>query len=51
MTVMERIKAELEAHPVVLFMKGMPELPMCGYSQRAVAALREIGRASCRERV
>lgn len=43
MTVMERIKAELEAHPVVLFMKGTPELPMCGYSQRAVAALRAAG--------
>lgn len=43
MTVMERIKAELEAHPVVLFMKGTPEVPMCGYSQRAVAALRAAG--------
>ncbi|MBS3958326.1 MAG: Grx4 family monothiol glutaredoxin [Xanthomonadaceae bacterium] len=43
MAVMERIKAELAAQPVVLFMKGTPEWPMCGYSQRAVAALRDAG--------
>ena len=39
----ERIRVEIAAHPVVLFMKGTPELPMCGYSQRAVAALRSAG--------
>ena len=43
MTVKDRIKALLEAHPVVLFMKGTPELPMCGFSQRAVDALRTAG--------
>lgn len=43
MAAMERIKAELEAHPVVLFMKGTPEMPMCGYSKRAVDALRAAG--------
>jgi monothiol glutaredoxin len=43
MAVMDRIKAQLEAHPVVLFMKGTPDVPMCGYSQRAVAALRAAG--------
>lgn len=43
MAAMERIKAELEAHPVVLFMKGTPEVPMCGYSKRAVEALRVAG--------
>lgn len=42
---MERIKAELDARPVVLFMKGTPELPMCGHSERAVAALRAAGAA------
>jgi monothiol glutaredoxin len=45
MAAMERIKAELEAHPVVLFMKGTPEVPMCGYSKRAVDALRSAGAA------
>ena len=43
MVVMERIKAELANGPVVLFMKGTPELPMCGYSQRAVEALHRAG--------
>jgi len=43
MAVMERIKAELASRPVVLFMKGTPELPMCGHSQRAVEALRKAG--------
>ena len=43
MAAMERIKAELEAHPVVLFIKGTPEVPMCGYSKRAVDALRAAG--------
>jgi monothiol glutaredoxin len=43
MAVMERIRAVLEAHPVVLYMKGTPEVPMCGYSKRAVDALRAAG--------
>ena len=43
MPVMERIQAELERHPLVLFMKGTPDYPMCGYSSRAVQALRAAG--------
>ena len=43
MAAMERIKAQLEAHPIVLFMKGTPEVPMCGSSKRAVDALRAAG--------
>jgi len=43
MSVMERIQAEVEAHPVVLFMKGTPEFPMCGFSSRAVQALQAAG--------
>ena len=39
MAVMERIQAEVEGHPIVLFMKGTPEYPMCGFSARAVQAL------------
>jgi len=40
MNVMDRIKAEVEGHPVVLFMKGTPQFPMCGFSSRAVQALK-----------
>ena len=43
MAVMERIQAEVEGHPIVLFMKGTPEYPMCGYSARAVQALLDAG--------
>ncbi|KAF1718418.1 monothiol glutaredoxin, Grx4 family [Pseudoxanthomonas yeongjuensis] len=39
MLVMERIQAEVDTHPVVLFMKGTPQFPMCGFSSRAVQAL------------
>ena len=45
MPVMERIQAELERHPLVLFMKGTPDYPMCGFSSRAVQALRAAGAA------
>jgi monothiol glutaredoxin len=43
MPVMDRIKAEVDDHPVVLFMKGTPQFPMCGFSSRAVLALKEAG--------
>ena len=43
MNVMERIQAEIDRHPVVLFMKGTPQFPMCGFSSRSVQALREAG--------
>ncbi|MCD9030697.1 Grx4 family monothiol glutaredoxin [Luteimonas sp. Y-2-2-4F] len=43
MAVMQRIQAEVEAHPIVLFMKGTPEYPMCGFSSRAVETLRAAG--------
>ncbi len=43
MDVVERIKAQLSAAPVVLFMKGTPDFPQCGFSAQAVAALRACG--------
>ena len=38
-----RIDAEIKSHPVVLFMKGNKLFPMCGFSARAVAVLKEYG--------
>jgi len=38
-----RIDALLAAHPAVLFMKGSPQMPQCGFSAKAVAALDAIG--------
>ena len=43
MAVMQRIRDEVEQHPIVLFMKGTPQFPMCGFSNRAAQALREAG--------
>ena len=41
--VIERIRTEVEGHPVVLFMKGTPQFPMCGFSSRASEALKKAG--------
>ena len=42
MEVVERIKQHLGTAPVVLFMKGTPDFPQCGFSAQTVAALRQI---------
>ena len=39
----EQIQAAIESHPVVLFMKGTPQFPMCGFSSRTVQALKQAG--------
>lgn len=39
----ERIKGIVESAPIVLFMKGTPQFPMCGFSSRTVQALKEAG--------
>jgi monothiol glutaredoxin len=36
----ERIEGHLSTAPIVLFMKGTPDFPQCGFSARVVAALR-----------
>jgi monothiol glutaredoxin len=41
--VRQRIQSLLESHPVVLFMKGTPQAPQCGFSARTVQALAAIG--------
>ncbi len=42
MTTRERIEQLLRDNGVVLFMKGTPESPQCGFSARASAILSEI---------
>jgi monothiol glutaredoxin len=39
----ERIQDLIQTEPVVLFMKGTPDLVMCGNSDRALSALRQAG--------
>lgn len=38
-----RIESLLQSDPVVLFMKGEPESPQCGFSARAVSILQALG--------
>jgi monothiol glutaredoxin len=38
-----RIQSEVEANPVVLFMKGTPVFPQCGFSAQVVQVLSLLG--------
>jgi monothiol glutaredoxin len=38
----EAISEAIAEHKVILFMKGTPEAPACGFSARTVAALQEL---------
>jgi monothiol glutaredoxin len=38
----EAITEAITEHKVILFMKGTPEVPACGFSARTVAALQEL---------
>ncbi|MDH3326528.1 MAG: Grx4 family monothiol glutaredoxin [Gammaproteobacteria bacterium] len=40
---LNRIKEQVESNAVVIYMKGTPQFPMCGFSSRAAAALAETG--------
>ncbi|HEY7075413.1 MAG TPA: Grx4 family monothiol glutaredoxin [Solirubrobacteraceae bacterium] len=40
----DAIQEAIDEHEVILFMKGTPERPMCGFSARTVAALDAVGR-------
>lgn len=37
------IKEQVTGHPVVLYMKGSPQFPQCGFSARAVQILKACG--------
>ncbi|WP_024297453.1 Grx4 family monothiol glutaredoxin [Methylomicrobium lacus] len=43
MSVIERIKSQLESNSVVLYMKGSPDFPQCGFSGQAVQILDACG--------
>ncbi len=38
------IREQIAKHAVLLYMKGTPQFPQCGFSARAVEALSQIGR-------
>jgi monothiol glutaredoxin len=39
----EQIESAIAENPVILFMKGTPDQPMCGFSARTVAILQSVG--------
>lgn len=39
----ERIKKDVETHPVILFMKGSKMMPLCGFSGQVVEVLNDLG--------
>jgi monothiol glutaredoxin len=39
----DAIASAIAEHDVILFMKGTPEAPACGFSARTVAALQDLG--------
>ena len=45
MSVVDTIKEQIDSNTILLYMKGTPRFPQCGFSSRAVEAL-----MSCNER-
>ncbi|MGH1538411.1 MAG: Grx4 family monothiol glutaredoxin [Gammaproteobacteria bacterium] len=43
MDVLDRIKEQVETNSVVLYMKGTPQMPQCGFSSRTAEALKSCG--------
>ena len=43
MEIQDRIRKTIEEHSVMLFMKGSPDFPQCGFSGRAVQILEACG--------
>ena len=43
MDIMEQIKEQIETHDILLYMKGTPKMPNCGFSSKAVQVLMACG--------
>ncbi|HEY2437062.1 MAG TPA: Grx4 family monothiol glutaredoxin [Solirubrobacteraceae bacterium] len=43
-TLRQEIENAISENPVLLFMKGTPDQPMCGFSARTVAILQSLGK-------
>ena len=43
MDINETIKSQLTENPVILYMKGSPQMPQCGFSARTVQAVMSCG--------
>jgi monothiol glutaredoxin len=43
MSIQDTIRSQVSSHPVVLYMKGTPQFPQCGFSGAAVQILKAAG--------
>ena len=43
MDVLDRIREQVESNPVIVYMKGTPQFPQCGFSARTAEALKACG--------
>lgn len=43
MDIIETIKEQIESNPIILYMKGSPNQPQCGFSARTVQAVMACG--------
>lgn len=43
MSAQEQIKETVTSNPVVLYMKGTPQFPQCGFSATAIQILKHLG--------
>ena len=43
-TTIDKIKQQIGENPILLYMKGSPKLPSCGFSAQAVQALMSCGK-------
>ncbi|MEM6710164.1 MAG: Grx4 family monothiol glutaredoxin [Pseudomonadota bacterium] len=41
--VVEHIKSQIEENPILLYMKGSPQMPQCGFSAQTVQCLIQCG--------
>ncbi len=41
--VLKRIDEQVKNNPIVIYMKGTPQMPMCGFSSRASQAMQSCG--------
>lgn len=42
-TTIDTIKDQIASHPILIYMKGAPNAPQCGFSARSVQALMSCG--------
>ena len=41
MTALDKIKKQVSDNPIIIYMKGTPDMPMCGFSSKTVEVLKQ----------